>query len=248
MEPEIESHSLFIPQLGKKRTIRVLLPRNYRREHDRRYPVLYLQDGQNLFDARTAAFRHWRLREFMRRQPLYRQAILVGIDHGGHDRISEYAPYHRGKLDGYGKAYLQFMAYTLKPYIDARYRTWSHREATGIAGASMGGLFTLYAGLEFGHVFGKVGALSPSLWYNPAVLRLADRGNANDTMFYISGSRTEARHMSASLERLYWTFKGGGFSDHQFRVVIRDRGSHSETFWAREFRHMYEWLFPVTAI
>jgi predicted alpha/beta superfamily hydrolase len=248
MQNYIVHYPFDIPELGRQRAIRVLLPRNYRQDKGRRFPVLYLQDGQNLFDPKTAAIRHWRLREFMQRQPLYRQAILVGIDNGGGERIQEYAPYKRGKNGGKGADYLRFVEHTLKPFIDTEYRTWGHREATGIIGSSLGGLLTLYAGLQFGHVFGKVGSLSPSLWFNPAVVQLAKKGNIHQGKFYVSGSKTEMKYMSKSLENVYWTFKGSGFSDEHLRVVIRDRGQHSETFWAREFKPMYEWLFPATAL
>lgn len=240
-------YPFFIPQLNRQRAIRVLLPRNYAKDKSRRFPVVYLNDGQNLFDPATAAFRHWRLKEFMAKQPLKRQAILVGIDHGGIDRGREYAPFQRGKGGGQGDAYLQFVEHTLKPFIDREYRTWPHREATGMAGSSMGGLIAFYAAMRYGHVFGKVGALSPSLWFNPQVLGLTALPNALKSQIYVSGSKTETRGMTATLEKTYWALKEGGYHDGQIRVVARDRGRHSETFWAREFKPMYEWLFPVTA-
>lgn len=240
-------YPFFIPQLNRQRAIRVLLPRNYEQDTSRRFPVIYLKDGQNLFDPATAAFRHWKLKEFMARQPLKRQAILVGIDHGGIDRSQEYAPYKRGRSGGQGDAYLQFIEQTLKPFIDRQYRTWPHREATGIVGASMGGLIAFYAGMRYSHVFGKVGVLSPSLWFNPQVMRLAEKSGEFKSRIYVSGSKTEMRGMHSSLEKTYLTLKNGGYPDEDIRVVSRDRGSHSETFWAREFKPMYEWLFPVTA-
>ena len=241
-------HPFYIPQLNRHRAIRVLLPRNYAQDTSRRFPVIYLKDGQNLFDSGTASSRHWKLSEFMARQPLKRQAILVGIDHGGLDRAHEYAPFRRGKNGGQGDAYLQFIAHTLKPFIDQHYRTWAHREATGIVGASLGGLIALYAGLRYGHVFGKVGALSPSLWFNPQLIGLSEKSGGQKSQIYVSGSKTEMRGMEATLEKTYWSLKNSGYSDEQIRVVARDRGRHSETFWAREFKPMYEWLFPVTAL
>jgi alpha-glucosidase len=224
----------------------VLLPRNYHKNPERRYPVLYIQDGQNLFDATTAAFGHWRLREFMDRQPLDKQAILVGIDHGGPERMHEYAPHKRGQRGGQGLAYLQFVEHTLKPFIDREYRTWPHREATAIVGSSLGGLIALYAGLQFSHVFGKAGALSPSLWFNPGILNAGGKTDRPKSQIYVAGSKTEMRSMGPALEKVYWSLKNKGFSDEQLRVVIRDRGRHAETFWAREFRQMYAWLFPMT--
>ncbi|MFN0213605.1 MAG: alpha/beta hydrolase [Saprospiraceae bacterium] len=239
-------YPFFIPQLQRQRAIRVLLPRNYWKDTSQRFPVIYLQDGQNLFDPKTAAFRHWKLKEFMARQPLKRQAILVGIDHGGIDRNHEYAPFRRGKSGGQGDAYLQFVEHTLKPFVDREYRTWPHREATGIVGASLGGLIAFYAVMRYSHVFGKIGVLSPSLWFNPQVIGLAGKSIGAKSQIFVSGSKTETRSMMPMLEKTYWALKNGGYSDQQIRVVAKDRGSHSEAFWAREFKPMYEWLFPVT--
>ncbi len=245
--PKLIIHpEFYAPQLQRQRAIRILLPKNYHKHPTRRFPVLYLQDGQNLFEKHTAAFGHWRLREFMARQPINRQAILVGIDHGGIDRIHEYAPWKRGNHGGQGHEYLNFVQHTLKPFIDREYRTWPHREATGIAGSSMGGLISLYAGLQFSHIFGKIGVLSPSIWFNPKVLEMAHTAHAIDKI-YVSASKTEMRTMPATLEKIYWSLKKGGLPDEQFRVVMRPRGRHSEVFWRREFKNMYEWLFPVTA-
>lgn len=241
-------YPFYIPQLGRERAIRVLLPRNYWADPTRRFPVIYLKDGQNLFDPATAAFRHWGLKDFMARQPLKRQAILVGVDHGGLDRSQEYAPYRRGKNGGQGDAYLQFIVHTLKPFIDQEYRSWPHREATGIVGSSLGGLIAFYAGMRYSHVFGKVGALSPSFWYNPQVIGLAGKSSAPKSQLYISGSKTETPGMLPALEKTYWSLKNGGYPDEQIRVVARDRGRHSESFWGREFKPMYEWLFPVTVL
>jgi predicted alpha/beta superfamily hydrolase len=243
----ITHYPFHIPQLGRDRAIRVLLPRNYGRHRDRRFPVVYLNDGQNLFDPATAAFRHWRLTEFMARQPINRQAILVGIDNGGTDRVQEYAPHRRGQKGGQGDAYLQFVEHTLKPFVDREYRTWPHREATGMVGSSLGGLIAFYAGMKYGHVFGKIGVLSPSFWFNPQVIRLAEQSPEIKSQIYICASKTESSGMAPALERAYWALKNGGFSDDQIRVVLRDRGRHSEAFWAKEFKPMYEWLFPVTA-
>jgi predicted alpha/beta superfamily hydrolase len=236
-------YPFYMPQLGRERAIRVLLPRNYHKDHGRRFPVIYINDGQNLFEAKTAA-----LQEFMARQPLNRQAILVGIDNGGAHRVHEYAPYQRGANGGQGDAYLQFITHTLKPFIDSEYRSWAHREATAMVGSSLGGLISFYAGLRYQHIFGKIGALSPAFWFNAQVTRLAEKSPENKSQFYISGSKTETRSMYSTLEHTYHTMKKGGYSDAELRVVARDRGSHSETFWAREFKPMYEWLFPVTVL
>jgi predicted alpha/beta superfamily hydrolase len=247
MHTRLINHHFHIPQLNRHRTTRVFLPKNYHQHPERRFPVIYLHDGQNLFDGKTAAFQHWKLQERMDRQPLYRQAILVGIDHGGIDRVHEYAPFMRGKNGGQGDQYLQFIAGTLKPFIDYTYRTWPHREATGMTGSSMGGLISWYAAMRYSHIFGKVGVFSPSLWFNPKVTDLV-KPTATPSQIYLCGSRTESSGMGRTLESLYWKFKSAGYTDEQFRVVIPDRGKHNEVFWGKEFNGMYEWLFPRTVL
>lgn len=243
------THSHFyIPQLEKHRTVRVLLPRNYGKDHKLRFPVIYMLDGQNLFEPHTAAFQHWKLMEQMQRQPLYRQAILVGVDNGGADRISEYAPWTRGKNEGKASLYLEFLEKTLKPFIDHHYRTWSHAEATGIVGSSLAGLTSLYAGIEYQHTFGKIGAFSPSIWYNPQISAHLTNKIASGTKFYIAGSKTESPYMYKTLEKLYHSLDRSVLPKDHFRVVARDKGKHAESFWGREFKHMYEWLFPRTVL
>jgi predicted alpha/beta superfamily hydrolase len=237
-------HPFYIPQLDRDRMIRVLVPKDYWMS-DRSYPVLYMQDGQNLFQAETAfGGRDWQLIATMFKQPLRRQAIIVGIDNGEADRLNEYAPYKKGKTGGgEGDLYCKFIVETLKPFIDENYRTLPDRDNTGIAGSSMGGLLAYYAGLAYGNVFGKVGVLSPSIWFNPSVVKLAENTPSVKSRFFVVGSKTEMRGMEATLQGVYNAFKAGGFSDDQIQVAVRDRGKHNEVFWKLEFKKMFEYLF-----
>ena len=127
----LHTHRFNMPQLNRERTIRVLLPRNYF-ESDSRYPVIYMQDGQNLFDSATAFNGNdWKLPATLSKLSLKKQAIIVGIDNGEVDRINEYAPFKRGKSGGEGDQYVHFIIETLKPFIDSEYRTIPQREARG---------------------------------------------------------------------------------------------------------------------
>ena len=148
----LHSHQFFIPQLQRDRTIKVLMPKDYE-TNSRRYPVIYMHDGQNLFDPATAFASDWKIPNTLKKQPLKRQAILVGIYNGEMNRMNEYAPYKKGKNGGEGEPYTRFIMDTLKPFIDKEYRTFPQRETTGIAGSSMGGLISLYAGLKYGNIF-----------------------------------------------------------------------------------------------
>jgi predicted alpha/beta superfamily hydrolase len=250
--PFLNLHTLQMPQLGRERTIRVLLPRNYN-QTDKPFPVLYMQDGQNLFDPETAAFGDWRIPKTMEKLPFKKQVIIVGIDNGSEHRINEYAPFKLGKSGGEGDAYVRFIVETVKPFIDNEYRTLPQREHTGIAGSSMGGLIALYAGLKYGDFFGKAGVLSPSIWFNPKVLDLIKEAPSRKnrdfvpqqyfSQFYVCASKNEMQGMAATLEKTYWAFKNAGYSDAQIRVVIQERGKHNEFFWSKEFKPMLEWLF-----
>ncbi len=167
--PNLHYFQVKFPPNARERTVRLLLPTEYRMT-ERRYPVIYALDGQNLFEARTAfGGRHWKIPETMSKMPKKLQAIVVGIDNAGLGRIREYAPYKRGRQGGGGLEHLRFIIDELKPEVDRSYRTMPQQKTTAIIGSSMGGLLALWAGLRFGEVFGRVGALSPSLWFNPQV-------------------------------------------------------------------------------
>ncbi|MFZ4544784.1 MAG: alpha/beta hydrolase [Saprospiraceae bacterium] len=237
----LETKTIHSPQLNRSRTLRILLPKDYH-STQRNYPVLYMQDGQNLFEARTAAFRHWKLDSIMQKQPLHRQVIIVGIDHGGIYRLHEYAPFKRGRHGGQGDLYMRFLIETVKQFVDKTYRTKPFREDTAIAGSSMGGLIALYGGLRYGQYFGKVGAFSPSLWFNPSVLDLTTK-TAWKSKIYAVSSKTEMKSVEKTMHNVYWSLKKGNYSDEQLRIILRDRGKHNEIFWSKEFKKMMEWMF-----
>ena len=154
------------PQLGNARDIHVYLPPSYR-SSGRHYPVIYMHDGQNLFDHELSYAGEWGVDETMERlAPEGIEAIVVAIPNMGGERTGEYSPWRDPRAGGgRGDAYLDFIIDTLKPRIDRRFRTRRERDHTGIAGSSMGGLISLYAFLRHPGIFGFCGAMSPSLWF-----------------------------------------------------------------------------------
>jgi alpha-glucosidase len=158
-----------IPQLDRKRTIRLYLPPNY--SSGELFPVIYMHDGQNLFDNATSFAGEWKVDEILDSLYTYRgfSAIVVGIYNDEKERINEYSPWKNDSLGigGDGDKYVKFIVNTLKPFIDRHYRTLSGRENTAIMGSSMGGLISLYAALEYPEVFGNAAIFSPSLWFAP---------------------------------------------------------------------------------
>ncbi|NWF70077.1 MAG: alpha/beta hydrolase [Chloroflexi bacterium] len=160
--------AFYSPQLDNRRDVLVWLPASYHNSA-RRYPVLYMHDGQNLFDAHTSFVGEWQVDETLSAlQTEGYEAIVVGLPNLNEERVREYNPYPSAEielLDGRGDAYLRFIVDTLKPQIDAHFRTQPEHASTGIAGSSMGGLISLYGFLTHPQVFGFCGVFSPAYWF-----------------------------------------------------------------------------------
>jgi predicted alpha/beta superfamily hydrolase len=237
-----------IPQMGKRRRISALLPADYE-DTDIEYPVLYLHDGQNLFDE-NAPYGNWAIDHALRN--LFKEGfgniIIIAIDHGGEERLSEYFPYQNSRIgDGQGKLYLQFLFETLKPYVDKKFRVLHDAQNTGIGGSSMGGLISLYAGMSYPEVFGKMMIFSPSLWIAPPIYQLAARYKpAVPSSLYIYAGEKESQNHIANVMRLQETFKKNvspEMSHLRFHLSVNPEGTHSESFWRDEFPHAVKWLY-----
>ncbi len=154
---------LWSPHLQNARDILVYLPPSYETNPERRYPVLYMHDVQNLFDAHTSYAGEWQVDETL--EALSRaglEAIVVGVFNAGEQRRIEYNPFPSRFGPGKGEAYLRFLVETLKPLIDADFRTRPERPYTGLMGSSMGGLISLYGFFNFSDTFGLAGVMSPA--------------------------------------------------------------------------------------
>ena len=234
-----------IPQLIKTRRITALLPYNYH-ETDMHYPVLYLQDGQNLFDD-FAPFGSWELDKKLAFLAERGKAnfIVVAIDHAEEDRIEEFTPSTETVLGiGDGEKYAHFLAETLKPYIDEHFRTKPEPEHTGIGGSSMGGLVSLYAARVNPTIYQKLLIFSPSLWVKPDIIeRLVNKTPDFSGKIYLYGGDNEGSSMIPLIERFENLVLASSNSNIQLRTYIKAGGTHSEKEWAREFPRAVEWLF-----
>src|SRR5947199_605659 len=258
----IKRHRAFPSRiLGNRRDVLVYLPPGYRRFSRKRYPVLYLHDGQNVFDAATSfSGVEWGVDETAERlirQKRIEPLIIVAIANMGEERVHEYAP-TRGVIDakakrkkrsrGLARLYGHFLMDELKPNIDRKYRTKPGAEFTGLGGSSLGGLVTLAIGILYPRAFSRLIVMSPSIWwYDFTIYRLVDSfeqiqslKNWIDTVISIPGCE-QARELRDRLSEKGWKL----FDDLQY---MEAKGAdHSEAAWAARVDPALRFLFPPTS-
>jgi len=257
MHPRLRLHRAFSSQiLPDKRDVIVYLPPGYDQHPHRSYPVLYLQDGQNLFDPRTSFVpgRTWEVREHADAaieagevEPL----IIVGIYNTGDRRLAEYTHERDWRMGG-GEAneYGLLLTRELLPWIADMYRVRSDRESTGLGGSSLGGLVSLYLGLRYATWFGKLAVLSPSVWWNHKSIlgylnerapEIWDRPRVWLDVGDHEGRRTlhDVEHLNRRFKANHWR---PGETLHFEKI---HGGTHDEASWARRVRPMLKFLFPA---
>jgi predicted alpha/beta superfamily hydrolase len=237
---------LAMPGLARSRTLRLCLPPSYGNEPRRRYPVIYMHDGQNLFDAATGYAGEWGVDETMlalARETGF-EALVVGIDNGREKRNSEMAPYDHKELGkAEGPAYLDFIVKTVKPFIDAGWRTEPSREHTALIGSSLGGLISHAALLSHGEVFGRYGLFSPSYWAAP---RLFDDTAAaklpSGTVVHLYCGGKEGISMAPLTKRMHAVLARQLPPDRLTLNIVAD-ADHNEAAWRAELPAAVKKLF-----
>lgn len=232
-----------LPDGTEERFAYIYLPKSYFTNERKRYPVLYMFDGHNVFFDSDATYgKSWGLKEYMDRTRTQMIVVAVECNHSpDHGRLKEYSPFsfkdaHLGFIQGRGKETMDWYVNVLKSYIDENYRTLPDRKHTYIAGSSMGGLMTLYAVLEYNHVFSKGAALSPSLWTSPKNLRnmITHSEIGPDTVLYMDygseefGNHKNQRKAFGELATLLMWHK----VNLNCRIV--PGGNHSEGSWEKQ--------------
>lgn len=238
--------------LGNQREVTIYLPAGYDEHEDRRYPVLWMQDGQNLFDAERAFVpgQHWRLQEAADAAIGERTAspmIIVGVDHAGVGRMDEYTPTRDAKHNGGGRAseYARFLAEELKPAVDGRYRTLADPDNTAIAGSSLGGLMTLHALFTRPDLFRRGAAMSPSVWWGGrAILDTVESYDGPVPRLWVDTGGREGLEALRDARELRDRVIRKGWGGETFRYYEDRRADHSERAWARRVRLVLEFLFP----
>ncbi|MBF9237965.1 alpha/beta hydrolase [Hymenobacter sp. BT683] len=252
---QVLSEQFQIPELGRSRRVLVYLPADYAKKPKQRYPVLYMHDGQNVFDEATSYSGEWGVDETLDRLRALGQdpssCIVVAIDNDNQHRSDEYIPWRNTeiKAGGQGGAYVDFLARTLKPYIDARYRTRPDAAHTGIAGSSLGGLISVYAALKYPRVFGRVGAFSPAFWVcNDSLVAFAKtHPAAAATRFYFVCGPKESETMLPLMTAWRDKLRAQGVPASNLSFHAPADGEHREWFWQREFPAAYQFLFRSAA-
>lgn len=235
----VSSFTLHLPQLGKDKKIWVYLPHDYA-SSKKSYPVIYMHDGQNLFDAKTSAYGEWDADRVL--DSLQAGMIVIGIEHGNDKRIDELTPYPHPKHGGGGAdKYLEFIVNTVKPYVDKSYRTNKGKDDTIIWGSSLGGLVSYYAILKYPDVFGKAGIFSPSFWYTDDIYKLTEATpNIKGKIYFMAGD-SESEEMVPDVLRMEKLLQDKK-NPPKMQLKISKGGKHSEKLWHKEFAEAYLWL------
>jgi len=264
---DLRLHQFQSKVFGNKRTIRVFLPPGYDENNQKkRYAVLYLNDGQNLFDVSSSVFNpmEWQVDETVLRlinekkiQPL----IVVGIDNGGRRvRDNEYLPYEDKFLNPplpnpEGYKYTEFLTQEVMPFIEQRYRVRKGAENTGLGGSSYGALISLYTIIRKPDIFGKVLLESPSFYVSEAqILKEAEKLRKLPQKVYLGvgtneGGRAQCKSGDWNEEavqdvlKLKKILQDKGFGDKQLKVVVEDCAVHNEDAWARRFPEALKFLY-----
>jgi predicted alpha/beta superfamily hydrolase len=243
---------LHSPQLDNKRDILVYLPPSYART-SRRYPVLYMHDGQNLFDRATSFGDEWEVDQTLESaadEGL--EAIVVGLPNLGPERLNEYSPWRDGrhKQGGKGNRYIDWIIHTVKPLVDRDFRTRTDREGTGIAGSSMGGLISLYAFFKHPEVFGFTGVMSPALWFaGRSIYPFVQERPFTPGRIYLDVGTSEGSEELHDVRRMKDVLTQKGYkTGHDLMFIVEMGGAHNERAWARRLRRELHFLLGIPLV
>lgn len=245
-----------VPQLDTKRRVWIYLPPGYEGGRNR-YPVLYLHDGQNVFDAKTSYVGEWKVDETLETlcaQKKTAGAIVVAVDHGGSTRSAEYVPSGYGRDPKYyGEKHAEFLAKTLKPWVDAHFRTLPDRLHTGVGGSSAGAFISFFTGTTYPGVFSKIGAFSFTV---PGEFEAGIFGSAGGlkpgktlrVCLHVGTAENISRETSAqrfveNLETLNGILLKDGFPAGDIRLFVQKDGEHNEKNWSAVFPEVFLWLY-----
>lgn len=248
----VRKWELTIPQLSgdTPRRAYIYLPESYEADTQRRYGVMYMFDGHNVFFDEDATYgKSWGMGKYL--DEARKQLIVVAVEcnHQGSRRLAEYSPVSfaedsLGRITGKGRTYMNWMVRELKPYIDAHYRTLPDRGNTAIAGSSMGGLMALYGATVYNDIFQRAACLSPSLWVAPGkLLELIARARIRrGTCIYMDYGEKELSNHGGSTQALLAAAQLLMVKGVNVTLRIAPGGSHCEASWEKQIPVFMECL------
>lgn len=238
----VTTFELFSPELNVQKKIWVYLPKDYSTSN-KKYPVIYMHDAQNLFDAKTSYVGEWEVDETLNK--MNAQIIVIGIEHGNEKRIDELTPYKNEKYGGgNGNNYLEFIVKTLKQKVDSVYRTKSNTKNTAIFGSSLGGLISFYAVLKYPEVFGKAGVFSPSFWFSEEIYKLMESSEKTKARIFLLCGDKESENMVLEVKKMETLLdRNRCYCLNLNKSVIVKDGEHNEKLWRENFEQAVKWLF-----
>ena len=243
---QVLAERLPMPGLNRERGLRLYLPPSYVEQPDRRYPVIYMHDAQNLFDDATSFVGEWGVDESLNELARTRgfEAIVVGIDHGGAKRRTELNPWPNERFGaGEGEAYLDFLVHTVKPWIDSRYRTRPEAEHTAIVGSSLGALISHAALLRHATTFSKAGVLSPAYWIAPQIIAATESAAwPSGARLYLYAGTRESDGLVGEVEAMHALLDRRGVAN---TLHMQSGAQHNEAAWRAEFARAVVWLFEL---
>ncbi|WP_047547171.1 alpha/beta hydrolase [Psychroserpens sp. Hel_I_66] len=239
----VNTFTIEAPQLKTTKTIWVYTPNNYSNSKSS-YPVIYMFDAQNLFDAETSYVGEWKIDEYLDTLE-NKNVIVVGIEHGNDKRLEELTPYPNEKYGGgNGDTFMQFIINTVKPHIDITYRTHPEAESTGVFGASLGGLMAFYATIKYPETFSKAGVFSPSFWVSDKIYDLVSTSEiSKNSKFYLLAGSKESESMVPDQEKMVKLLKQKGVESNNIKNIVIEGGEHNESLWSNNFPEAFQWLF-----
>jgi predicted alpha/beta superfamily hydrolase len=253
--PRLHKHEDFVSRLVEDHhDLVVYLPPMYETEGERRFPVLYMQDGQNLFDPETSFIKgnYWRMGETadsLVEAGAIEPLIIVGIYNAGVKRVDEYTPVEDKRLGGgHADAYGRMLVEELKPFIEAHYRTRPGAECCGMGGSSLGGLVTLYLGLRYPMIFSRLAVVSPSVWWrNRAILKTVAelQGKPNLRIWLDIGTKESTKAVPDTRALRDALISKGWQLGEDLAYFEAEGAEHTESAWAERVDPMLRFLFPA---
>ena len=243
-QSKLDTLTLFATKLGYHKKIWIYTPVNYNKDVKKKFSVIYMTDGQNLFDAKTSFLGEWQIDETL--DSLKANCVVVGIENGNQERINELTPFKNEQYGG-GKAdlFLDFILNQVMPFINSSYRTKSDKNHTAIFGSSLGGLFAYYAVFKHPDIFGKTGIFSPAFWINKKeLLELSKATDKSNAKFYFMCGTKESENMVSDMNEFTHDLNRIRCECKMLtKKVIVENGEHNEKLWREQFAKAYLWLF-----